>query len=74
MKNIKIVKNAEKPETTEILAEAVIRISENLERLQRSGLNQRAIEALVFDYTKVPKRDIKLILQSLAKMRGWYCR
>lgn len=74
MEKIKIVKNAEKPEPTEILAEAVIRIGENMERLQKSGLNSRAIEALLFDYTKIPKRDIRLILESLAKMKGWYCR
>lgn len=74
MGNIKIVKNIEKPEPTEVLAEAVIRIGENMEKLQKSGLNSRAIEALIYDYTKVPKRDIKLVLNSLAKMRGWYCR
>ena len=74
MQKIKIVKNAEKPEPTEILAEAVIRISENLERLYRSGLNQKAVLTLVHDYTKVPKRDVELVLSSLAKMKGWYCR
>ncbi len=71
---IKIVKNEDKPEPTEILAEAVIRISENLEALQNSGLNQRAIVALVYDYTKIAKRDIELVLESLAKLKGWYCR
>ena len=71
---IKIIKNMEKPEPVEILAEAVIRIGENMEKLQKSGLNQRAIVALLYDYTKVPKRDIELILSSLAKMKSWYCR
>jgi hypothetical protein len=72
--NIKIVKNEEKPESTEILAEAVIRIGENFEKLQKSGLNKRAIVALIYDYTKLPKRDIELVLESLAKLKGWYCR
>lgn len=73
-KNIKIIKNEEKPEPTEILAEAVIRISENFEKLQKNGLNKRAIIVLIYDYTKVPKRDIELVLESLAKLKGWYCR
>lgn len=75
MKNqIKIVKNEEKPEPTEILAEAVIRIGENMAKLEESGLNRRAIVALVYDYTKLPKRDIELVLDSLSKLKGWYCR
>ena len=74
MKQIKIIKNMEKPEPTEILAEAVIRIAENMEKLQKSGLNRRAIVALVRDMTTLPKRDIELVLNSLAKMKGWYCR
>jgi hypothetical protein len=74
MTNIKVIKNEVKPETTEILAEAVIRIGENFEKLQKSGLNKRAIVALIYDYTKVSKRDIELVLESLAKMKGWYCR
>ena len=64
----------DKPEPTEILAEAVIRIGENMEKLQKSGLNRRAIVALIYDYTKISKRDIELVLDSLAKMKGWYCR
>jgi len=74
MTNIKIVKNEVKPEPTEILAEAVIRIGENFERLQKSGINKNAIIILIHDYTKISKRDINLVLESLAKMKGWYCR
>ena len=72
--NIKIIKNEEKPESTEILAEAVIRIGDNMEKLQKSGLNRRAVIALVYDYTKIPKRDIETVIDSLAKLKGWYCR
>lgn len=71
---IKIVKNEVKPEPTEILAEAVIRISENFVKLQESGINKTGIIALIHDYTKIPKRDILLVLESLAKLKGWYCR
>ena len=74
MSNIKVVKNAENPESTEILAEAIIRIGENFEKLQKSGINREAIVVLIHDMTKLPKRDIGLVLNSLAKMKGWYCR
>ena len=73
-KQIKIVKNEDRPEPTEILAEAVIRIGENMEKLQKSGLNKRAIVSLTHDYTQVSKRNIVLVLESLAKMKSWYCR
>lgn len=74
MTKIKIVKNEEHPEPTEILAEAVIRIGENFEKLQKSGLNKRAIIVLVHDYTKISKRDIETVLDCLPKLKGWYCR
>lgn len=74
MTNIKIVKNVEKPEPTEILAEAVIRIGENFKKLQKSGLNRRAIVALLRDATGLGKGDIELVIDSLAKLKGWYCR
>lgn len=71
---IKVVKNEVKPEPTEILAEAIIRIGENFEKLQKSGLNKHAIVVLVCEATKLPKRDVNLVLESLAKLKGWYCR
>ena len=71
---IKVIKNSEKPESTEILAEAIIRIGESFERLVKSGLNETAIIVLICDATKLPKRDVKLVLTSLRKLRGWYCR
>jgi hypothetical protein len=74
MTQIKIVKNKETPEPIEILAEAVVRIGENMEKLEKSGLNRRGVIALVYDYTKIPKRDIEAVLDSLSKLRGWYCR
>ena len=74
MAKIKVVKNAEKPESTEILAEAIIRISEAFEKLKASGLNETAIEVLIYDATKVSKRDIRLIFKSLRQLKAWYCK
>ena len=74
MANIKVKKNAEKPESTEILAEAIIRISQAFEKLKASGLNENASVALIYDSVNVSKRDIRLVLDSLRKLKGWYCR
>jgi hypothetical protein len=71
---LKVTKNADKPETTEVLAESVIRIGEAMDKLKASGLNEKAIITLVHDDTKVAKRDIKIVFDSLRLMRGWYCR
>lgn len=68
------VTKSDPPESTEILAEAIVRIGEAHEKLQASGLNDKAIVLLRHDATKVPKRDIKLILGALPRLRGWYCR
>ena len=74
MKNIKVVKNSEKPESTEILAEAIVRIGSAMQALEKSGLNERAIIVLIQAETKLSQRDIKLVLDSLRKLKSWYCR
>lgn len=73
MTNIKIVKS-EPPESKEILAEAIVRISNGFLSLQKSGLNKRAIVVLLQAETKLSQRDIILILDSLARLKGWYCQ
>lgn len=74
MAKVKVIKNVEKPETKEILAEAIVRISNGFETLQKNGLNEDAIVALVQDQTGLAKRDIKLVLKSLRTLKGYYCR
>lgn len=71
--NFKIVKS-DPPESKELLASAIVKISEGFDALQASGLNRDAIIVLLHDQTKLAKRDIRLILDGLKKLRGWYCR
>lgn len=72
--NIKIKKNEVEPESTEILAEAIVRIGEGFKKLESSGLNQRAIVVLIQDATKLSKGDIETVLDALPRLAGWYCR
>lgn len=71
--NVKVVKS-DPPETKEILAEAITRISEGFTALEKSGLNKRAIMILIQAETKLPQRDIRLVLDALPRLKGWYCR
>ncbi len=75
MAKIRIKKNEDKPESKEILAEAIVRIGEGFEKLGNSGLNERAIIALIHDYVpSVGKSTIKNVLNALRQLRAWYCK
>lgn len=71
---ISVKKNDEKPETKEILAEAIVRIGEGFDKLQKSGLNRKAIIILIQAETKLSQRDITTVLDALPRLAGWYCR
>lgn len=72
--NVKVKKSEKNPETKEILAEAIVRISEGFEKLSKSGLNKRAIVILIQAETRLPQRDINAVLDALPRLQGWYCR
>jgi hypothetical protein len=57
---------------TEELAEAIRKISDAVMRLQRSGLNRRAIVALIKDHSGVGKGHIEQVLNSLATLEKFY--
>ena len=71
---IKVKKSEENPESTEILAKAIVDISKAFNKLYDGGLNEDAIIILIQDSTKLPKRDIRLVLDSLRRLESWYCR
>ena len=72
---VKIVKS-DPPETTEILAAAVVKISEAMDKLLNApgGLRSEAIVLLLHDMTKVGKPDIRTVLEALPRLRGYWCR
>lgn len=73
MPNVKVVKS-DPPETKEILAEAIVRLGESVKKLDESGLNKKAILLLLQDATRLPKRDIRAVLDAIPRLKGWYCR
>lgn len=68
------VKKSEPPESTEILAEAIVRIGAGFQKLKQSGVNEKAIVLLLHDATGVGKPAIRQILDALPRLAGWYCR
>lgn len=62
------------PETPEVLAAAITNISDGMNKLLASGLNRKAIEVLLYDATRVNKKDITKIISALKDMKRDYCR
>jgi len=71
---IRVRKTAGDPESKEVLAEAIVKISEAMQALTASGLNRDAIVVLLAAKTGVAKKDINAVLDGLNRLRGWYCR
>ena len=75
---IKIIKNKEKPETPEVLAEAIIRIADGFDKLLSTRINERAITQLLLGMPgmsgQVSKRKVMLILRNLKTLKGYYIR
>lgn len=73
--NAKVVKS-DPPESTEILAASVIKISDAMDKLINApgGLKREAIVLLIHDMTKVGKPDIRQVLEALPQLRGHWCR
>lgn len=69
---VELVRNAEQGADYERIATAIRQIGDVGKRLQASGLNRNCTILLLHDATKVPKRDIKLILDALPNLPKWY--
>jgi hypothetical protein len=77
MKNIKIKKNDEAPESVELLAQSIISVAEGFQRVLNSPLTQRALVVLLHDgigTTKISKSQIKLVIEALPRLKAWYIK
>jgi len=64
-----VKQNSDQPVAAEVIAEAIIGISESMKRLTASGLKRKAIVALVHDHSGIGKRDIEIVLNNLESLR-----
>ncbi len=77
MPNIKIVKNTENPESAELLAQSIVQVAEGFEKILASPLTQRALIVLLQDgigVSYITKSQIKLVLEALPRLKGWYLK
>lgn len=76
--NVKVIKDTEKPETPEILAASIIRISEAMQKLATQGnLTENAIAVLIKNMpncSHLSKEDILLVLANIPKLKSYYIR
>lgn len=67
-------KGRTEPVTKEVLATAIIEISESAKQLAKSGLNRKGIIALLNDDTKLGKGIIETVLLSLENLAKTYTK
>ena len=76
--NIKVIKNEQKPETPEILAEALISIGNGFQTFLNSKLTQRAVITLLLDMpelrSKISRSEVELVLNNLPKLASFYIK
>lgn len=77
MKNIKIKKNEENPESVELLAQSILQVAEGFQRVLNSPLRERGLIVLLHDgigTAKITKAQIKLVIEALPRLKGWYLK
>ena len=77
MKNIKIKKNEEQPESVELLAKSIIQVAAGFKKVLNSSLTQRALIVLIHEgigQSKINKAQIKLVIEALPRLKGWYIK
>lgn len=76
--NIKVIKDEINPETPEVMAKAIILISDAFARFLNSSLSQRALVTLLLDMPeirgKIGRSDIELVLNNLPKLKSYYVK
>ena len=65
---------ATEPVTEQVLATAITAISDSVKALYKSGLNKRAVIALIADDTKLGKGTINSVLNSIADLQKNYTK
>jgi hypothetical protein len=70
----RIVQDEQTPVEKDVLATAIVQISEAMKRLSKSGINRKGVVALVNDDTKLGKGLIETVLISLENLAKNYAK
>jgi hypothetical protein len=63
----------EEPIAPEVIAQAIIRISDNMQKTLQAGLSRAAIVTLIRARGGVGKREVETVLSNLANLRRDWC-
>lgn len=69
-----VVVQPEHPVKREILAEAIIRISDSIRKLCDGGINRKAVTVLLKHSTGLTMGQIENVLDSIIDLKAMYCR
>jgi len=70
---VTVKQNDDAPVAAEVLATAIIDISDAMRKVNTSGLKRKAIVALIHDQSKISKRAIEIVLNNLESLRQDWC-
>lgn len=71
---VKVVQDFDEPVEKEVLASAIVQISEATKKLYKTGLNKKAVVALINDDTKLGKGLVETVLNSLETLAKKYTK
>ena len=69
-----VIKEGEEPQPIEILQSSIVALAEAFEVFNTTRLKQDTIITLLHDTSKIPKRDIKIILNCLTELKQLYLK
>ena len=71
---LRVTQDKDKPIEKEVLAAHIIEISRGITRILSTGLNRKAIIALLRDSTGLGKSTLKIVLDGIEQLEHDYCR
>jgi len=71
---VKVTQDPDAPVEKEVLATAILQISEAAKKLYKTGLNKKAVVALINDDTKLGKGLVETVLNSLESLAKKYTK
>ena len=79
IKNIRVKKSEENPESVEVLAKAIIQIADAFDKLLSSPLKEDAIVHLLIGMpgmsgNNISKSQVVLVLKNLKRLKAWYIK
>ena len=70
---VSVRQDPQEPIAAEVMAKAIIEISDAMKKLSTSGLKRNAIVVLIHDRSGIGKRDIEVVLNNLEMLRADWC-